>query len=290
MHAHSGLWVSKADATLSTTTKWQKRENSIRYINSNKNKNKDMVLPTMNDEEKAFEAFRIYNTAISVYDDFKSEIWDKFGRGTRFPYVQRIRFNDDRNNKWLMLIICKSKKAVKKGQFWSFCYTTYEIEKKRKNGSNKIDGNTGKGILAIDPFAMKSKVNGSNRGLGMVIDIVPHAFNRYTERYLKPLGLENIEFARKVESIVLRWMHFDVVGDESSKNNEDKGIAPYDVFMDGGGILRGYMVNEILLRFFSYVSDDMMYENQKEWQDKMNSEYYHWVNNGTIGTNKVKDI
>jgi hypothetical protein len=121
----------------------------------------------------------------------------------------------------------------------------------------------------------------------MVVDIVPHAFNRYTERYLKPLGMENIEFERKVESMVLRWMHFDVVGDESSKNNEDKGIAPYDVFMKDGGILRGYMVNEMLLRFFSYVSDKMMYENQKEWQEKMNSEYYHWMNQGKFDANKI---
>lgn len=246
-----------------------------------------MVLPTMNDKEKAYEAFRIYNTAIGIYNEYKEEIWDKFRRGTKFPYVQRIQFNDDRNNKWLMLIICKSKKAVKKGQFWNFCYTTYEIQKKRKDGTNKFDGNTGKGILAIDPFAMKSRVNGSNRGLGMVVDIVPHAFNRYNERYLKPLGMENIEFERKVESMVLRWMHFDVVGDESSKNNEDKGIAPYDVFMKDGGILRGYIVDEILLRFFSYVADNMMYESQKEWQEKMNSEYYHWMNQGKFDANKI---
>ena len=73
-----------------------------------------MVLPTMNDNEKAYEAFRIYNTAIGIYNEYKGEIWDKFRRGTKFPYVQRIQFNDDRNNKWLMLIICKSKKAVNK--------------------------------------------------------------------------------------------------------------------------------------------------------------------------------
>jgi hypothetical protein len=249
-----------------------------------------MVLPTMNDEEKIMEAFRVYKSAIQVYEDFKSEIWDKFRRGTRFPYIQRIQFNDERRNKWMFLIICKSKKAVKKGQFWSFCYTTYEIEKNRKDGSNKIDGNTGKGIIAIDPFAIKSRVNGSNRGLGMVVDIVPHAFNRYTDRYLKPLGLANIEFERKVESIVLRWRHFDVTGDESSENNKDKGFAPYDVFMKDGGILRGYITDEMMLRFFSYISDDMLHENQKEWQEKMNNEYLRWVNDGVFGSFGVKDI
>jgi hypothetical protein len=57
--------------------------------------------------------------------------------------------------------------------------------------------------------------------------------------------------------------------------------------MKDGGILRGYMVNEMLLRFFSYVSDKMMYENQKEWQEKMNSEYYHWMNQGKFDANKI---
>lgn len=249
-----------------------------------------MVLHTMNDEEKGWEAFRIYPTAIDLYEQYKDKIWEKFRKGTKFPYVQRIAFDDDRRNRWIMVILCKSKKAARKGQFWSFCYTTYEIQKKRNDGTNKYDGNTGKGILGIDPFGMKVRVNGGTYGLGMVVDIVPHAFNRYTERYLKPKGLENIEFERKVESIISRWRHFDVVGDKSSNNNKDKGIAPYDVFMTDGGMLRGYVVDEIMIRFFSYVSDDMMYEDQKEWQDEMNSEYFKWKNSGMYGSYKVKDI
>ena len=246
-----------------------------------------MVLHTMNDEEKGWEAFRIYPTAIDLYEQYKDKIWEKFRKGTKFPYVQRIAFDDDRRNRWIMVILCKSKKAARKGQFWSFCYTTYEIQKKRNDGTNKYDGNTGKGILGIDPFGMKVRVNGGTYGLGMVVDIVPHAFNRYTERYLKPKGLENIEFERKVESIISRWRHFDVVGDKSSNNNKDKGIAPYDVFMSDGGILRGYIVDEVLIRFFSYVSDNMMYDDQKEWQDKMNQEYYHWMNQGKLNANNI---
>ena len=249
-----------------------------------------MVLHTMNDEEKGWEAFRIYPTAIDLYEQYKDRIWEKFRKGTKFPYVQRIAFDDDRRNRWIMVILCKSKKAARKGQFWSFCYTTYEIQKKRNDGTNKYDGNTGKGILGIDPFGMKVRVNGGTYGLGMIVDIVPHAFNRYTERYLKPKGLENIEFERKVESIISRWRHFDVVGDKSSGKNKDKGIVPYDVFMSDGGMLRGYVVDEIMIRFFSYVSDDMMYEDQKEWQDEMNSEYFKWKNSGMYGSYKVKDI
>lgn len=246
-----------------------------------------MVLSTMNDEEKAFEAFRIYPVAIDIYERYKDILWEKFRKGTRFPYVQRIAFDDDRRNKWMMIILCKSKKAARKGQFWSFCYTTYEIEKKKNNGTNKYDGNTGKGIIGIDPFGIKVRVNGGTRGFGMIVDIVPHAFNRYTERYLKPKGLENIEFERKVESIILRWKHFDVVGDKSSDNNKDKGVAPYDVFMSDGGILRGYVVDGMLIRFFSYVSDDMMYDDQKEWQNEMNSEYFRWLNKGMFAANNI---
>jgi hypothetical protein len=186
-----------------------------------------------------------------------------------------------------MIILCKSKKAARKGQFWSFCYTTYEIQKKRNDGTNKYDGNTGKGILAIDPFAMKNRADGIYKGMGAVMDITPHALNRYTQRYLKPNGLENIELVRKVESMILRWRHFDVMGDRSSEKHKDKGFAPYDVFMSDGGILRGYMVNEMLIRFFSYVSDDMMYDDQKEWQDEMNSEYFRWLNKGILDVNNI---
>jgi hypothetical protein len=249
-----------------------------------------MVLSTMNDEEKGWEAFRIYKTAISVYEEYRDVIWEKFGKGTKFPYVQRIAFDDDRRNRWMMLVVCKSKKMARKGQFWCFCYTTYEIQKKKSNGTNKFDGNTGKGILGIDPFGMKTRVNGGTYGLGMVIDIVPHAMNRYTERYLKPKGLENIEFERKVENMILHWRHFDVMGDQSSDNNKDKGITPYDVFMSDGGILRGYVVDETLIRFFSYVSDNMMYDDQKEWQEEMNSEYFKWKSSGMYGSQKIKDI
>ena len=246
-----------------------------------------MVLSTMNDNEKAFEAFRIYPVAIDMYEKCGHMIWEKFRKGTKFPYFQRIAFDDDRGNKWVMSILCKSRKGMKKGQFWCFCYTTYEIEKKKSDGTNKYDGNTGKGILAIDPFAMKNRANGVYKGMGAVMDITPHALNRYTQRYLKPNGLENIELVRKVENMILRWRHFDVMGDRSSEKHKDKGFAPYDVFMSDGGILRGYMVNEMLIRFFSYVSDDMMYDDQKEWQDEMNSEYFRWLNKGILDVNNI---
>lgn len=236
-----------------------------------------MVLSTMNDEEKAYEAFRICKWAKEIHDEYKHEIGSKFARGTRFPYFQRVVFDDDRQNKWYLTFLCKSKSDKKKGLYYCFCYTIYEIEKKKSDGTNKFDGNTGKGVLMFDPLAMSARVDGiEKRGMAVVNDIVPHAFNRYTERYLKPIGKENIEFQRKVENIMLRWKHFDVIGDSSSEKHKDKGFAPYDVFMSGGGILRGCFVSEGLIRFFSYVSDDMLYEDQSKWQDEMEKEYQRW--------------
>ena len=57
--------------------------------------------------------------------------------------------------------------------------------------------------------------------------------------------------------------------------------------MAGGGILRGYIVNEVLIRFFSYVSDEMLYEDQKTWQETINKEYFRWLNKGVFDANNI---
>lgn len=239
-----------------------------------------MVVHTMSDEEKTFEALRVTPIAMKAYVDMGEEISRKFLKGTKFPYFQRIMFKDDRHNEWYLTFMCLSKSDKKKHRFYCFCYTIYEIEKKKSDGMKKIDGNTGKGILSFDPIAANKALEKKEHGLVAVVDIVPHAFNRYTERYLKPLGKENIEFVRKVESIMARSMHFDVMGDESSEKNKDKGFAPYDIFMKGGGILRGYFASDMLIRFFSYISDDMLHESQREWQEEMTKEHFRWKNLG----------
>lgn len=109
--------------------------------------------------------------------------------------------------------------------------------------------------------------------MGFICDITPHAFNRYTERYLKPKGLE-LDFDRKVENMLLRWKWFDIIGDKSSDKYTKDTITSYDVFMQGGGMLRGQVLNGLNMRFFTYVSEDMYYSNQKERQEKIFQEYH----------------
>lgn len=154
-----------------------------------------MVLQTMNDMEKAFEAFRICEYAKSIYDECIEEVISKFRKGTRFPYFQHYAFEDDRNNTWILVFMCKSKADKKKERFMCMCYTEYEIEKRDEKGRKIYDSNTGKGVLMIDPISLVARRMGEERGgMGAIMDFVPHLFNQYTDRYLKPRGKENIEF------------------------------------------------------------------------------------------------
>jgi hypothetical protein len=96
--------------------------------------------------------------------------------------------------------------------------------------------------------------------------------------------MENMEFGRKIESIMARWMHFDIcadkMGDASAAKHIEDNICPYDVYMKGGGMLRGQIVNDMFLRFFTYISEDMMFDLQKEIQRDMTKEHYQWVRKG----------
>ena len=239
-----------------------------------------MILPTMNDDEKFFNAARITPLAIEVHKDCIDDISRKFAKGNRFPYFQRVVFEDDRKNTWWLTYMVRNKSDKKKGHMYTFCYTVYEIQKKKEDGSGKYDGNTGKGVLLFDPVSMDKRLNGEHVvGMFGVFDIIPHAFNRYTQRYLKPKGKENIEFQRKVESMMARWGHFDIDGDISSDKH---GNFPYDVFMSGGGMLRGQMETNNLIRFYTYVDGDMMFNNQVERQDEIRKEYYKWLRKGVF--------
>ena len=59
-----------------------------------------MILPTMNDDEKFFNAARITPMAMEVHKDCIGDISRKFAKGNRFPYFQRVVFEDDRKNIW----------------------------------------------------------------------------------------------------------------------------------------------------------------------------------------------
>lgn len=242
-----------------------------------------MILPTMNDDDKGYEVFRMLTTLGDLHKDVKPEVARKFANGTRFPYFQRYTFTDDKMNKWFVVYGCLSKEHKKKGVYISFSYITYDVPRKHK----QYDVNAGRGVLLFDHVQMKcwhdNKLTGNEKP-SPIMDIVPHAINRYTERYLKPKGMENMEFGRKVESIMSRWMHFDIcadkMGDTSAAKHMNGSICPYDVYMKGGGMLRGQVMNDMFIRFFTYISDDMMFDLQKEIQKDMTKEHYQWVRKG----------
>lgn len=238
----------------------------------------------MNDEEKTFEVFRMTNILCEFMDGLKPEVMSKFYKGTRFPYFQRYSFKDDKGNRWICLYYMLSKEYKKKRAYKSLAYIVYDIPRKHK----EVDVNAGRGCLIFDPYSMRDRINNvEGHRPAIITDIVPHAFNRYTERYLKPIGKENIEFGLKLESMLKRWQWFDICadmnGDENAAKHKGDSICPYDVIMRGGGMLRGNIVHELLMRINTYVSADMMFDNQLDNIDDMNHEYHRFkAKNGGI--------
>ena len=202
-----------------------------------------MILQNMTDKEKFYEAIRVAEKTKNLFDNVLDDVMDKFRRGQRFPYFIRYAFEDHGNN-WRLVFMCRSKEQKKKKAFFSFCYTTYNIEKSPKDMGPKDlkhgkDINCGKGILWFDP-----------NGLW-------HYLHHY----------------QKVESIMNRWRWCDVVGDKSSQKYTKNVLSSYDIFMQGGGMLRGQILDMLSMRFFTYVSEDMYYSNQLERQEETLREY-----------------
>lgn len=242
-----------------------------------------MILPTMNDDEKVYEAVRVTDWLCDICEDARKQVVERFKKGTRFPYFQRCKVKDDKNNEWTILFFCKSKEMKKKRSYFIMAYVIYDVPRKRKEN----DLNAGKGIMLFDPYGMRDTLRKrTDKRPSVVYDIVPHAFNRYTERYLKQKGLDNIEFARKVENMMTRWQWFDVqadmFGDKNAKKHANDGICPYDVVMSGGGLLRGVFMNEFLIRFNTYIDEDSMFDNQLERYNEMISEYHQMKREGYV--------
>ena len=234
----------------------------------------------MTDDDKCFEAFRVTDMLADIIEDVRPTVDERFSKGTRFPYFQRYQTEDDKRNTWTLIFHCPSKEARRKHAYYTYCYTIYEVPPKRKLN----DTNAGKGIIMFDPTAMRNARDGK-KCFAAIVDIVPHAFNRYTMRYLKPKGIDNMQFEKKIENMVSRFMHFDVAadmfGDDSAIKHKEKDAYPYDIIMRGGGMLRGQLVNGgMLLRFFTYVSEDMYYDAQVERQAEMVREHFRWKQKG----------
>lgn len=240
-----------------------------------------MILPTMNDDEKAYEAFRMTDWLNECFNHAKGDIIDRFERGTRFPYFQRMLCEDDKGNKWWFTCMCPSKDYRRRNRFMTFAYAVYDVPPKRTENRT----NAGKGVLIFDPISIRKRLDGQERVSGsMITDITPHAINRYTERYLKPNGRGDIEIQRKVEDIMLRWQHFDISadleGDVNAAKHTGDGICPLDIIMRGGGMFRGTIINDVFMRLTTYVSEDMMFDNQIERQKEMVREHYEWKRKG----------
>ena len=96
--------------------------------------------------------------------------------------------------------------------------------------------------------------------------------------FLKPLNLlkltGNIPLVFDIDA--------DLYGDKNAEKHANDGICPYDVVMSGGGLLRGSIVNEMLVRFNTYIDKDSMFHNQLERHDEMISEYYQMKRTGNI--------
>lgn len=244
-----------------------------------------MLLHTMNDEEKVYEAVRVVNILSNRLKLLSPEVTDKFRRATKYPYILRFNVEDDRRNVWRLLCILASKGMKKKHIYQTMCYTTYEVPPKRKENNT----NSGKGLLMYDPLAVQnfiSHMNDINVQPSGVMEVVPHAVNRFTDKCLKAEGKVSLDIHKKAEELILRWRHFDVFadmyGDESSIKHQDDGLMPYDIIMREGGMLRGQLVNAMLVRFFTYVSKEDLFENQEERHAEMIRERFEWKAKGYI--------
>lgn len=229
----------------------------------------------MNDEERAYEALRVTDWLCVCMQSYKDGVIDKFKRGTKFPYFQRFKKTDDKGNVWNILFYILTKEMKKKCLYYTMAYTVYDVPPKRKLNDN----NAGKGCLMFDPVTTKHMLNGDKRAIGVVMDIQPHAFHQYKHRHLIACGNENKEIHYKIESMLKRWKWYDVAadifGDENAKKHMKDNSTPYDVIMRGGGLLRGQIINGLLIRFTTYICEDQMFEDQIERQEDMNKEYYY---------------
>ena len=111
-----------------------------------------MIVPTMNNREKAYEAFRVTQYLAQCMDDHLNDVVRKFKNNTRFPYFQRFVVQDDKNNNWVCLFYMLNKQHKKEKKFLTIAYTIYNVPPKHKEDDNS----SGKGCILFDPYSMKN--------------------------------------------------------------------------------------------------------------------------------------
>ena len=244
-----------------------------------------MLLPNMTDEEKCREAFMSIPDVTGLIDEKLPIITDKYMRATHFPYFQRFAITDKRHNEWYILCLMPTKGLRRRRKFVSLAYTIYDFPR----GHKEENKNAGKGVFMYNPEGMRialETIHNEDPYFSAFMDVIPHAIHRFTERYLVPNGLTEISIHKKVEFLLKDWRHFDVApdlhGDKSSVKHKEDGICPYDVIMKNGGILRGQFVDNLLIRFFTYISKDDLFDNQAERHAEMMAERAAMRANGQI--------
>ena len=216
------------------------------------------------------------------YCNHKNEFYSKLDKQSNsgFPYYNRYIVDDGRNNKWHLVYFCPSKAYRKKRLSLHYLYTVYEIFPTHKENQS----NYGKGVLLIFPshvqkYCMERLLNGNSNTIPPVLDIVPHAINRYTERYLNPRGIIDFNIHNKVENIMSRFQHVDTEsdlhGDKSSQKYVKDGVTPFDFVFRDGGMLRGSCyVYKTYIQLYTYVDASMMYDNQIERGKEIMNDYF----------------
>lgn len=240
-----------------------------------------MILPTFTDREKEWEAVRICDYAYEVAMDYIEEMGKILFSRKHFPAYERICFTDDKHNDWRLVFFIPSKEYAKKRLVGDVCYTTYEIPAKRcKNQTN-----AGKGVILFSPIELTKRLKSKETQKGSFIsEYVPHAINRFTERYLIPNGLVDLDIHKKVEKLITRNFHFDILADKcgdisAKKHFEEKGgICSYDVVTKEGGLLRGSVASGFLVRFYTYIPPKMLHDSQMERIAEMTREKHRWKN------------
>lgn len=237
-----------------------------------------MLLPNFTDKERLWEVVRsadlLYNTATEYFD----AVLDVLGCRKHFPTFERFSFKDDKHNDWYMTYYISSKRYAKSERMACMAYLVYEIPMRMcKNPSN-----AGKGILLCNPIGLNSKELRLGTRVTAVMDFTPHMINRYTERYLIPNGFTNLDIHKKIEKIMTRYEHFDVISDESAQKQCDRkgGVCNYDIILKEGGMIRGIFTNNLYLKFFTYISPKMMFKEQTERVAEMMREKHRWIKEG----------
>lgn len=234
----------------------------------------------MTDAERAVEILSASKMLMDTMKENQSWAVARLMKWREYPAFARLPVVDDRHNRYL-IIYYLTKKMKRKRQMFINCVLPYEIPPNRKEQSN-----CGKGFYFFNPCAICAKcdeyfLTGEYTGSRTlpIYDFTPHALSRYKERYLAKVGGLDLSFEKKIENILGRLTFIDAFSNEDGDKNAAKHINndtqfSLDIMMRGGGMFRGRNECNVMTRMMTYVSPEMMFENQLERFEKIEKTYY----------------